>query len=127
MVTRLMRSTAAPSGHERGSVSPRSEPLRGKKEKGSSQIAQRGRRKRILLIFSHQSCVGRVSPAQIKCRATLRISGLVPSAYWCGMAAVDIPFYYLILSCMTVILFSLHTGNLLTSSNLTSVVGDALW
>uniref|UniRef100_A0A3Q3WA36 Cholesterol transporter ABCA5 n=1 Tax=Mola mola TaxID=94237 RepID=A0A3Q3WA36_MOLML len=59
---------------------------------------------------------------EIKCRTTLRISGLVPSAYWCGMAAVDIPFYYLILSCMTVILFSLHTGNLLTSSNLTSVV-----
>uniref|UniRef100_A0AAQ5YUU6 Cholesterol transporter ABCA5 n=1 Tax=Amphiprion ocellaris TaxID=80972 RepID=A0AAQ5YUU6_AMPOC len=58
----------------------------------------------------------------IKCRSTLRISGLVPSAYWCGQAAVDIPFYYLILSCMTIILFSFHTGNLLTSSNLTAVV-----
>uniref|UniRef100_A0A673CDZ7 ATP-binding cassette sub-family A member 5-like n=1 Tax=Sphaeramia orbicularis TaxID=375764 RepID=A0A673CDZ7_9TELE len=55
----------------------------------------------------------------IKCRSTLRISGLVPSAYWCGQAAVDIPFYYLILSTMTTILFSFHTGNLLTSSNLT--------
>ncbi|XP_031699079.1 cholesterol transporter ABCA5 isoform X1 [Anarrhichthys ocellatus] len=59
---------------------------------------------------------------EIKCRSTLRISGLVPSAYWCGQAAVDIPFYYLILSSMTIILFSFHTGNLLTSSNLTSVV-----
>ncbi|XP_054454695.1 ATP-binding cassette sub-family A member 5 isoform X1 [Anoplopoma fimbria] len=59
---------------------------------------------------------------EIKCRSTLRISGLVPSAYWCGQAAVDIPFYYLILSCMTIILFSFHTGSLLTSSNLTSVV-----
>ncbi|XP_037610037.1 ATP-binding cassette sub-family A member 5 isoform X1 [Sebastes umbrosus] len=59
---------------------------------------------------------------EIKCRSTLRISGLVPSAYWCGQAAVDIPFYYLILSCMTMILFSFHTGNLLTSSNLTAVV-----
>ncbi|KAM3592158.1 uncharacterized protein V6R79_013887 [Siganus canaliculatus] len=59
---------------------------------------------------------------EIKCRSTLRISGLVPSAYWCGQAAVDIPFYYLILSSMTVILFSLHTGNLPTSSNLTAVV-----
>uniref|UniRef100_A0A8D3DMQ5 Cholesterol transporter ABCA5 n=1 Tax=Scophthalmus maximus TaxID=52904 RepID=A0A8D3DMQ5_SCOMX len=39
----------------------------------------------------------------IKCRSTLRISGLVPSAYWCGQAAVDIPFFYLILSCMTVL------------------------
>ncbi|KAK5906421.1 hypothetical protein CgunFtcFv8_002288 [Champsocephalus gunnari] len=59
---------------------------------------------------------------EIKCRSTLRISGLVPSAYWCGQAAVDIPFYYLILSCMTMVLFSFNTGNLLTSSNLTSVV-----
>uniref|UniRef100_A0A667YY91 Cholesterol transporter ABCA5 n=1 Tax=Myripristis murdjan TaxID=586833 RepID=A0A667YY91_9TELE len=56
---------------------------------------------------------------EINCRSTLRISGMVPSAYWCGQAAVDIPFYYLILSCMTTILFSFHTGNLLTSSNLT--------
>ncbi|XP_068610443.1 cholesterol transporter ABCA5 [Brachionichthys hirsutus] len=59
---------------------------------------------------------------EIKCRSTLRISGLVPSAYWCGQAAVDIPFFYIILSCMTIVLFSLHTGNLLTSSNLTAVV-----
>lgn len=64
---------------------------------------------------------------QIKCRSTLRISGLVPSAYWCGLAAVDIPFYYLILSCMTIILFSLHTENLLVSSNLTAVVGTCVW
>ncbi|XP_034413874.1 ATP-binding cassette sub-family A member 5 [Cyclopterus lumpus] len=59
---------------------------------------------------------------EIKCRSTLRVSGLVPSAYWCGQAAVDVPFYYLILSSMTIILFSFHTGSLLTSSNLTSVV-----
>nr|XP_040033146.1 ATP-binding cassette sub-family A member 5 [Gasterosteus aculeatus aculeatus] len=59
---------------------------------------------------------------EIKCRSTLRISGLLPSAYWCGQAAVDVPFYYLILSCMTIVLFSFHTGSLLTSSNLTSVV-----
>uniref|UniRef100_A0A8C4H680 ABC transporter domain-containing protein n=1 Tax=Dicentrarchus labrax TaxID=13489 RepID=A0A8C4H680_DICLA len=64
---------------------------------------------------------------EIKCRSTLRISGLVPSAYWCGQAAVDIPFYYLILSCMTIILFSFHTGNLLTSSNLTAVVRTAVY
>uniref|UniRef100_A0A669DQL4 Cholesterol transporter ABCA5 n=1 Tax=Oreochromis niloticus TaxID=8128 RepID=A0A669DQL4_ORENI len=59
---------------------------------------------------------------EIKCRSTLRISGLVPSAYWCGQAAVDIPFYYLILSFMSIILFSFHTGNLLNSSNLSAVV-----
>uniref|UniRef100_A0A6Q2Z9C1 ABC transporter domain-containing protein n=1 Tax=Esox lucius TaxID=8010 RepID=A0A6Q2Z9C1_ESOLU len=60
-----------------------------------------------------------VPPFQIKCRSTLRISGLVPSAYWCGLAAVDIPFYYLILTSMTTVLFSFHTTNMLTSSNLT--------
>uniref|UniRef100_A0A3B3U027 Cholesterol transporter ABCA5 n=1 Tax=Poecilia latipinna TaxID=48699 RepID=A0A3B3U027_9TELE len=56
---------------------------------------------------------------EIKCRSTLRISGLLPSAYWCGQAAVDIPFYYLILSSMNLILFCFHSGNLSTSSNLT--------
>ncbi|XP_014068388.1 cholesterol transporter ABCA5 isoform X2 [Salmo salar] len=59
---------------------------------------------------------------EIKCRSTLRISGLVPSAYWCGQAAVDIPFYYLILTTMTSILFSFHTANLLTSGNVTAVI-----
>uniref|UniRef100_A0A8C7V6D6 Cholesterol transporter ABCA5 n=1 Tax=Oncorhynchus mykiss TaxID=8022 RepID=A0A8C7V6D6_ONCMY len=54
--------------------------------------------------------------SQIKCRSTLRISGLVPSAYWCGQAAVDIPFYYLILTTMTSILFSFHTANLISSN-----------
>uniref|UniRef100_A0A8C9ZJE8 Cholesterol transporter ABCA5 n=1 Tax=Sander lucioperca TaxID=283035 RepID=A0A8C9ZJE8_SANLU len=63
---------------------------------------------------------------EIKCRSTLRISGLVPSAYWCGQAAVDIPFYYLILCSMTTVLFSFHSGNLLTSSNLTAVVRTAV-
>uniref|UniRef100_A0A674F8L3 ATP-binding cassette sub-family A member 5-like n=1 Tax=Salmo trutta TaxID=8032 RepID=A0A674F8L3_SALTR len=58
----------------------------------------------------------------IKCRSTLRISGLVPSAYWCGQAAVDIPFYYLILTTMTSILFSFHTANLLTTGNVTAVI-----
>ncbi|KAJ8013474.1 hypothetical protein DPEC_G00030170 [Dallia pectoralis] len=59
---------------------------------------------------------------EIKCRSTLRISGLVPSAYWCGLAAVDIPFYYLILSTMVTVLFSFHTTNLLTSGNVMAVV-----
>ncbi|XP_008435868.1 cholesterol transporter ABCA5 isoform X1 [Poecilia reticulata] len=59
---------------------------------------------------------------EIKCRSTLRISGLLPSAYWCGQAAVDIPFYYLILSSMNLILFCFHSGNLSTNGNLTAVV-----
>uniref|UniRef100_A0A673MZH2 ATP-binding cassette sub-family A member 5-like n=1 Tax=Sinocyclocheilus rhinocerous TaxID=307959 RepID=A0A673MZH2_9TELE len=47
-----------------------------------------------------------------ECRSTLRISGLVPSAYWCGQAAIDVPFYYLILICMTSTLFAFHSTNL---------------
>uniref|UniRef100_A0A673IBJ2 Cholesterol transporter ABCA5 n=1 Tax=Sinocyclocheilus rhinocerous TaxID=307959 RepID=A0A673IBJ2_9TELE len=58
---------------------------------------------------------------QLKCRSTLRISGLVPSAYWCGQAAIDVPFYYLILICMTSTLFAFHSTNLLTSHNTMSV------
>uniref|UniRef100_A0A673MTG4 Cholesterol transporter ABCA5 n=1 Tax=Sinocyclocheilus rhinocerous TaxID=307959 RepID=A0A673MTG4_9TELE len=52
---------------------------------------------------------------QLKCRSTLRISGLVPSAYWCGQAAIDVPFYYLILICMTSTLFAFHSTNLISS------------
>ncbi|KAK1794086.1 hypothetical protein P4O66_010988, partial [Electrophorus voltai] len=59
---------------------------------------------------------------EIKCRSTLRISGLLPSAYWCGQAAVDIPFYYLILIAMTTTLFSFHSTNLLSDSNIMSVI-----
>lgn len=58
---------------------------------------------------------------ELKCRSTLRISGLVPSAYWCGQAAIDVPFYYLILICMTSTLFAFHSTNLLTSHNIMSV------
>ncbi|XP_051958777.1 cholesterol transporter ABCA5-like [Xyrauchen texanus] len=58
---------------------------------------------------------------ELKCRSTLRISGLIPSAYWCGQAAIDVPFYYLILTCMTSTLFAFHSTNLLTSHNIMSV------
>ncbi|CAL8304542.1 unnamed protein product [Lota lota] len=59
---------------------------------------------------------------EIKCRSTLRISGLMPSAYWCGQAAVDIPLFYLILCSMVTIFFAFHTGNLLSSVNMTCVM-----
>ncbi|KAM9831250.1 cholesterol transporter ABCA5 [Neosynchiropus ocellatus] len=59
---------------------------------------------------------------EIKSRSSLRISGLLPSAYWCGLASVDIPFFYLILTCMTTVLFSFHSGDLMTTSNLVAVV-----
>ncbi|KAF5907375.1 ATP-binding cassette sub-family A member 5-like [Clarias magur] len=59
---------------------------------------------------------------ELKCRSTLRISGLVPSAYWCGQAAIDIPFYYLILICMTCTLFAFHSTDLLSNSNVLAVI-----
>uniref|UniRef100_A0A8C1RC96 ATP binding cassette subfamily A member 5 n=1 Tax=Cyprinus carpio TaxID=7962 RepID=A0A8C1RC96_CYPCA len=42
---------------------------------------------------------------QLTCRSTMRISGLVPSAYWCGQAAIDVPFFYLILISQLLSLF----------------------
>ncbi|XP_028675904.1 ATP-binding cassette sub-family A member 5 isoform X2 [Erpetoichthys calabaricus] len=59
---------------------------------------------------------------EIKCRSQLQISGLFPSAYWCGQAAVDIPFYYTILIAMISILFAFHSGELFHSRALTSVI-----
>uniref|UniRef100_A0A3Q3R5P0 ABC transporter domain-containing protein n=1 Tax=Monopterus albus TaxID=43700 RepID=A0A3Q3R5P0_MONAL len=49
---------------------------------------------------------------EIKCRSTLRISGLLPSAYWCGQAAVDVPFFYVILNFTAVVCITalLHCG-----------------
>uniref|UniRef100_A0A8C0AM56 ATP binding cassette subfamily A member 10 n=1 Tax=Bos mutus grunniens TaxID=30521 RepID=A0A8C0AM56_BOSMU len=38
-----------------------------------------------------------VSDYKQKAQSQLRISGLCPSAYWCGQALVDIPFYFGIL------------------------------
>uniref|UniRef100_A0A8C2B4K8 Cholesterol transporter ABCA5 n=1 Tax=Cyprinus carpio TaxID=7962 RepID=A0A8C2B4K8_CYPCA len=58
----------------------------------------------------------------LTCRSTMRISGLVPSAYWCGQAAIDVPFFYLILICMTSTLFAFHSTNLLTSYNIMSAL-----
>uniref|UniRef100_A0A4W3K4H1 ATP binding cassette subfamily A member 5 n=1 Tax=Callorhinchus milii TaxID=7868 RepID=A0A4W3K4H1_CALMI len=40
------------------------------------------------------------SALQIKSRSQLRLSGLFPSAYWCGYALVDIPVYFVIVAVM---------------------------
>lgn len=39
-------------------------------------------------------------PSQAGARAQLRISGLFPSAYWCGQALVDIPLCWILLFSM---------------------------
>ncbi|XP_075135089.1 ABC-type organic anion transporter ABCA8-like [Leptodactylus fuscus] len=49
-----------------------------------------------------------VNDYQIKARSQLRISGLFPSAYWCGQALVDIALYWLLLFIMTAILFAFN-------------------
>ncbi|XP_015665849.1 ATP-binding cassette sub-family A member 5 [Protobothrops mucrosquamatus] len=45
---------------------------------------------------------------RIKAYTQLKLSGLYPSAYWCGQALVDIPLYYTILLVMTGILFGVY-------------------
>ncbi|OXB75592.1 UNVERIFIED_CONTAM: hypothetical protein H355_015708 [Colinus virginianus] len=45
---------------------------------------------------------------KIKARAQLRLAGLFPSAYWCGQALVDVPFFWALmcLMFMVVLLFN---------------------
>ncbi|XP_061088077.1 ATP-binding cassette sub-family A member 5 isoform X2 [Conger conger] len=59
---------------------------------------------------------------EIKCRSTLRVSGLVPSAYWCGRGLVDVPLFYLLLVCMVSTLFAFHTPDLIYPSAIVSTI-----
>ncbi|XP_072501625.1 ATP-binding cassette sub-family A member 10-like isoform X2 [Notamacropus eugenii] len=47
---------------------------------------------------------------KIKARAQLRISGLYPSAYWCGQALVDVPLNFVILLVIYVIVYIINSG-----------------
>ncbi|XP_063149515.1 cholesterol transporter ABCA5-like [Candoia aspera] len=47
---------------------------------------------------------------KIRAYTQLKISGLYPSAYWCGQALVDIPLFYIILLLMVGSLFVFHHG-----------------
>ncbi|XP_066442630.1 ABC-type organic anion transporter ABCA8-like isoform X2 [Eleutherodactylus coqui] len=49
-----------------------------------------------------------VEDYKIKARSQLRISGLFPSAYWCGQALVDTALYWLLLFMMVAILFAFN-------------------
>uniref|UniRef100_A0A8C3FZC0 ABC transporter domain-containing protein n=1 Tax=Chrysemys picta bellii TaxID=8478 RepID=A0A8C3FZC0_CHRPI len=53
------------------------------------------------------SLPGIVQDYKIKARSQLRVSGLFPSAYWCGQALVDIPLYLILLFSMFGIIFAL--------------------
>lgn len=45
---------------------------------------------------------------QLQARSQLRLAGLFPSAYWCGQALVDIPFFWSLMCLMfgTLVLFT---------------------
>ncbi|KAM6377162.1 LOW QUALITY PROTEIN: ATP-binding cassette sub-family A member 10-like [Pluvialis apricaria] len=50
--------------------------------------------------FPPHFAMGYMQDYKVRARAQLRISGLFPSAYWCGQALVDIPLCWLILFSM---------------------------
>uniref|UniRef100_A0A4W3K4G8 ATP binding cassette subfamily A member 5 n=1 Tax=Callorhinchus milii TaxID=7868 RepID=A0A4W3K4G8_CALMI len=50
---------------------------------------------------------------EIKSRSQLRLSGLFPSAYWCGYALVDIPVYFVIVAVMLGCVIAFNTTSLL--------------
>uniref|UniRef100_A0A8D0HAG8 Uncharacterized protein n=1 Tax=Sphenodon punctatus TaxID=8508 RepID=A0A8D0HAG8_SPHPU len=45
---------------------------------------------------------------KVKAYTQLKISGLYPSAYWCGQAAIDIPLFFVILALLIGSLFAFH-------------------
>ncbi|XP_045426719.1 cholesterol transporter ABCA5 isoform X2 [Pipistrellus kuhlii] len=47
---------------------------------------------------------------QIRAYTQLKLSGLLPSAYWVGQAIVDIPFFFILLILMIGSLFGFHYG-----------------
>ncbi|POI34577.1 hypothetical protein CIB84_001672 [Bambusicola thoracicus] len=49
-----------------------------------------------------QFAVSSVEDYKIKARAQLRVSGLFPSAYWCGQALVDVPLFWVLMCLMFV-------------------------
>uniref|UniRef100_A0A670I4R6 Cholesterol transporter ABCA5 n=1 Tax=Podarcis muralis TaxID=64176 RepID=A0A670I4R6_PODMU len=59
---------------------------------------------------------------RIKAYTQLKLSGLYPSAYWCGQALVDILLYYIILLLMVGILFIVHHGIIFSPEEALAVV-----
>uniref|UniRef100_A0A8U7NM24 Uncharacterized protein n=1 Tax=Corvus moneduloides TaxID=1196302 RepID=A0A8U7NM24_CORMO len=57
--------------------------------------------RRLLILSSTDNKLPfQIVPSQTGARAQLRISGLFPSAYWCGQALVDIPLCWILLFSM---------------------------
>uniref|UniRef100_A0A674KDI6 ABC transporter domain-containing protein n=1 Tax=Terrapene triunguis TaxID=2587831 RepID=A0A674KDI6_9SAUR len=55
--------------------------------------------------FPPHFAMNSIQDYKIKARSQLRVSGLFPSAYWCGQALVDIPLYLILLFSMFGIIF----------------------
>uniref|UniRef100_A0A5F8H748 ABC transporter domain-containing protein n=1 Tax=Monodelphis domestica TaxID=13616 RepID=A0A5F8H748_MONDO len=51
-----------------------------------------------------------IADYKIKAQAQLRISGLYPSAYWCGLALVDVPLNFMILLLLYSIIYFINLG-----------------
>ncbi|KAM6193881.1 ATP-binding cassette sub-family A member 10-like isoform 1-T1 [Sarcoramphus papa] len=65
--------------------------------------------------FPPQFAMGYMQDYKVGARAQLRISGLFPSAYWCGQALVDIPLCWLLLFSMLGLQFAMSnkiSGNI---------------
>ncbi|NWS41907.1 ABCAA protein, partial [Probosciger aterrimus] len=59
--------------------------------------------------FPPHFAMGYMQDYKVGARAQLRVSGLFPSAYWCGQALVDIPLCWLLLFSMFGLQFALST------------------
>lgn len=63
---------------------------------------------------------------QTRAYTQLKISGLYPSAYWCGQALIDIPLFYIILLLMVGSLFVFHHGVYFFPEKFLAVVSSIL-
>uniref|UniRef100_A0A803VGY4 ATP binding cassette subfamily A member 10 n=1 Tax=Ficedula albicollis TaxID=59894 RepID=A0A803VGY4_FICAL len=68
----------------------------------------------------------KIVPLQAGARAQLRISGLFPSAYWCGQALVDIPLCWILLFSMFGLQFAISNKVSGSASTFFLLVGPIL-
>ncbi|XP_017667633.1 PREDICTED: ATP-binding cassette sub-family A member 10-like [Lepidothrix coronata] len=73
--------------------------------------------------FPPHFAMGYMEDYKVGARAQLRISGLFPSAYWCGQALVDIPLCWILLFSMFGLQFAMSTRTTGTISIFLLVVG----
>nr|XP_014432059.1 ATP-binding cassette sub-family A member 9 isoform X2 [Pelodiscus sinensis] len=66
--------------------------------------------------FPPHLAMNSIQDYKLKARSLLRISGLFPSAYWCGQALVDIPLYLVLLCTIFGIISTLSSRNWMAAS-----------